>query len=204
MYSDFSLKALIRHWDESLLGPKALEAKGVCGERITLHFSTDELKECPSAQLVKLAELCAEGEAEVSAMSDTIVFAALSEPPSAPYEVQVLTVATALDGKKAQPLNEIGSHAGTAGHVLLKYRSGGLLLCSAGHWHELTRINTTEENVMRSVQAQYGEAYAQREAQEYAALGTAEKKLKLQSLGARCIKQSAPCKSKKKSVIREE
>ena len=49
------------------------------------------------------------------------------------YDLQVLTVASSLkvDNKY---LCTAGSKSGAAGHVLLKYKKGGLILTSMGHW----------------------------------------------------------------------
>lgn len=42
---------------------------------------------------------------------------------------------------------QIGDYKGAAGHVLLKYKSGGHLLTSMGHWIELMKIDTSEKKL---------------------------------------------------------
>jgi len=46
---------------------------------------------------------------------------------------------------------------GMAGHVTLTYASGGQLLTSMGHWIELTRINTSEEELVRVCGKNFGQ-----------------------------------------------
>ena len=45
------------------------------------------------------------------------------------------------------PPLEIGDHKGTAGHVLLRFKSGGMLLTSMGHWVELMKVDTSEKKL---------------------------------------------------------
>jgi len=40
-------------------------------------------------------------------------------------------------------ISKIDSYEGTAGHVLLTYPSGGMILTSMGHWVELMKIDTS-------------------------------------------------------------
>lgn len=46
---------------------------------------------------------------------------------------------------------------GMAGHVTLTYASGGQLVTSMGHWIELTRINTSEEELFRVAAKNFGQ-----------------------------------------------
>merc|ERR1719222_36181 len=63
MCSDFSLKALIKEWDERLLGANPLMDVGNFSSKVTLRFDSDNLKLCESsAQLQILGELCEEGK----------------------------------------------------------------------------------------------------------------------------------------------
>jgi hypothetical protein len=52
---------------------------------------------------------------------------------------------------------EVGQYKGTAGHVLLKYRSGGMMLVSATHWMELTNVNADEADVAQVLLQRQGE-----------------------------------------------
>ena len=52
---------------------------------------------------------------------------------------------------------EVGQYKGTAGHVLLKYRSGGMMLVSATHWMELTNVNADEADVAQVLPQRQGE-----------------------------------------------
>ena len=58
------------------------------------------------------------------------------------YDLKVLTVA-AKDNVSKNLKCVISETEGTAGHVLLSYKSGGKILTSMGHWVELMRIDTS-------------------------------------------------------------
>jgi hypothetical protein len=52
MFSDFSLKALVKNWDEKYeLGPNPFAKTGEYSAVFEIRFNNNELKECPSAQL---------------------------------------------------------------------------------------------------------------------------------------------------------
>lgn len=59
----------------------------------------------------------------------------------------MLTVVPQLKPKKPEYISQVGEHVGSAGHVILKYPSGGLLLVSMGHWVELMKIDTSENKL---------------------------------------------------------
>jgi len=135
------------------------------------------LKECPSAQLRAVGRLCEDGVAETHAMGGTIVF---TEAPkarkSSEYTLEVLTIVEKADGQptaerfRTANLSNIGGKRGTLGHAVLHYKSGGVLLASAGHWMELSQLKTKESNVWQQMTHQYGAEYAQRAQEEYGAL----------------------------------
>ena len=55
----------------------------------------------------------------------------------------------------------LNGHKGTAGHVSLKYRSGGVLTVSAGHWVELGNLQgASDDKVMGLVSKQFGAKHA--------------------------------------------
>ena len=51
MFSDFSLKALINDWDETVLGKNPFKRLGSIAGPVTLRFKPSFLKGCPSTQL---------------------------------------------------------------------------------------------------------------------------------------------------------
>lgn len=55
MFSDFSLKALINDWNQSILGKNPFKRTGEISGPATLKFKPSVLKECPSSQLQLLA-----------------------------------------------------------------------------------------------------------------------------------------------------
>ena len=68
-------------------------------------------------------------------------------------------------------MSQIGDYKGTAGHVLLKYKSGGLLLTSMGHWIELLKIDTSDTTFFKVARETFGDAYANDLQIQYEAAG---------------------------------
>ena len=56
------------------------------------------------------------------------------------YKTQILTVVPTIKPKSKDLTCKIGEYEGNAGHVLLTYPSGGMILTSMGHWKELMKI----------------------------------------------------------------
>lgn len=171
MCSDFSLKALIRQWSEPHLGPNPFVKVGECQGHLQLRFDAARVAACPSAQLQRAGDLCERGRAQVEALAGTVVFTVDgSVLPQAigTYALEVLTVvdhATGLDElARVLPVHQLceaAGHRGAAGHVVLRYASGGALLASAGHWVELVEMDVSEERLIETAAAQYGEVYSQ-------------------------------------------
>jgi len=198
MFSDFSLKALIKDWREDLLGPKPFVKTTQFDNKFKLRFDPASLRTCPSAQLQKLGELARDGKAELHAMPETIGFSVdWQKADCTSYKCRVLTVMTELDDQPARPMKgqscKVGDHRGLAGHVLLTYPSGGQLLASAGHWVELSRLDVKETDLLE-VAASYGTA-CHREVQESmsACKSAAERRQVVQSYSSQIVQQSTPC-----------
>jgi len=200
MFSDFSLKALIASWDESKLGPNPFVKLGGFNTCFQLRYDTAKLATCPSAQLQKLGELAAEGKADVSAMGDTILFTVnWSKADCSAYICEVLTVMTQADCSSTKDrvspgmMCTVDSHQGVAGHVLLKYPSGGRLLASAGHWMELSKLDVSEKNLMQAA-AFYGQGFEQEVKMAMGRCSTdAERKQTRSAYSCQMVQQSAPC-----------
>lgn len=168
MASDFSLSALIKQWDESLLGPNPFHIVGEFDRSLTLRFDPEALKACDdSAQLQVLGELCAIGEAQVHALNGTKAYAV----DTSVRPVQVLTVLSQLEGRPAQEfladsghdralLSQVGPHRGLAGHCIIGYPGGGRLLTSSCHWIELTKLDADEASILAVAQERFGADYA--------------------------------------------
>jgi len=168
MCSDFSLKALISEWAEEQLGPNPFLKIGSCDTSLKLEFTPEELQheEVPQ-QLQVVGELCADqGKAIVAAMSNTIVYTVNpTRTPTQVYDLKILTVVTDTSHDQIVDMPDAmkccigtGDSAkwGAAGHTTLTYASGGQLVTSTGHWIELTRIDTSVEDVMRVVGRNFG------------------------------------------------
>lgn len=168
MCSDFSLKSLIFEWSEAHLGPNPFVKLGECDGGMNLEFDPRDLKddEVPQ-QLQVVGELCSErGKAVVACMPGTIVYTVNPERKRTNvYDIKVLTVVTEHESASMQSVSEsmkckVGSgnseKAGTAGHIALTYTAGGQLIASNGHWIELTKIDTTAEDVIRVAARNFG------------------------------------------------
>lgn len=172
MFSDFSLKALIAQWDSKVFGPNPFAKVSEYGGNFTIEFEAQKLKDCPSAQLQIIGDMAAEGHCNVQAMGGTIVYGVDAKKADTDmYKMQILTIVTSL---KTEPKYEceINGKKGTAGHVLLTYKSGGHLLTSMGHWIELMKIDTSEKVLFEVAAREFGAERAGQMQMEYAGLNT--------------------------------
>jgi len=164
------------------------------------------LKECASAQLQKIGELCEKGCAVVHAMDGTIAYGIdVEKADNDMYSLDVLSVITetfdlSVNNVDQNYLTSIGNYNGLAGHVVLKYRSGGVLLLSAGHWVELSRIDVNEEvlfKVSSSYTTSYSSEYNESMTMDINSSSTAqERKKKSMTYSIKYIQSSVPCKSR--------
>ncbi len=75
------------------------------------------------------------GKCNIQAAGGTIVYCVNSKNLNHnAYKLQVLTVVTTIPAPKPHLTSKVADHQGSAGHVLLKYPSGGMILTSMGHW----------------------------------------------------------------------
>jgi hypothetical protein len=98
-------------------------------------------------------------------------------------------------------LLRIGEHKGYLGHCMLKYQSGGLLLASAGHWIELSKLDpSSEERVLTAIREQYGEDYRSQLSQELEGYGSDREKRQeaMRRTAKQLIQSSAPCSYSKR------
>eukprot|EP00933_Yihiella_yeosuensis_P084438 TRINITY_DN9892_c2_g1_i1.p1 TRINITY_DN9892_c2_g1~~TRINITY_DN9892_c2_g1_i1.p1 ORF type:complete len:626 (+),score=122.05 TRINITY_DN9892_c2_g1_i1:82-1959(+) len=206
MCSDFSLKALIRHWDAELLGPNPFRNVGVTSGTLHLSFDPDLLKACPSSQLAKVGELCTAGTARIHAMSGTIVFEAVDRTAkeaeeNGAFTLQRLTsiknVELEQPGTSQLPGMSVCRIEEAAGHVLLTYPSGGRLLASAGHWKELVHLDGVSESALIETYARYyGEASSQVIMTQLGSCPDEESRRQTtQTLAQVCVQSSPPCQS---------
>jgi hypothetical protein len=94
------------------------------------------------------------GSLTLHVMGSTIV-ASFIEQQNAVYTSTILTVASFQKYNNNNNNNNLlyqikahnSEHTGTLGHALLNYPEGGKLICSTGHFCELTKINTTQERL---------------------------------------------------------
>ena len=101
-------------------------------------------------------------------MSDTIVYPVNQKRKTTDaYDLKVLTIASSIDVKDKNLEYKIGEKKGAAGHVLLKYKSGGHLLTSMTHWVELMRIDTSEKKLFELAREEYGEEMFNKMKMEY-------------------------------------
>lgn len=203
MASDFSLKALIKDWDATALGPNPFVKIGTFGQQFKLNFQPAVLKECPSSQLQNVGSLCEDkGYAVVSAMSDTIAYTVdPTQTQHDKYKLEVLSVATEMCGFNLETglppamRCEVNSAYGAAGHVLLTYPSGGTMLVSAGHWLELMQLDVSLESLRATAMKEYGDVYTSEMMDQLqdSSLSTEMRAERMQSYAKRMVLSSAPC-----------
>lgn len=204
MCSDFSLKALIKQWCPRRLGPNPFVKVGEFSGTISLKFDSERVAQCPSQQLQKAGQLSESGTATIHAMSSTIVYTVDTNVGLGDrFDLEVLSVATCSSSWELPPNQTctIGDRKGTAGHVLLSYRSRrdlpGLLLTSAGHWVELVKLdNVSEEKLLQAAASTYGQAYSRKWANDMASCRTVEMRSQMcQSFAQQMVQQSSPSSS---------
>eukprot|EP00930_Biecheleria_cincta_P080965 TRINITY_DN694_c0_g1_i2.p1 TRINITY_DN694_c0_g1~~TRINITY_DN694_c0_g1_i2.p1 ORF type:complete len:624 (-),score=91.78 TRINITY_DN694_c0_g1_i2:199-2070(-) len=198
MFSDFSLKALIKEWRDDLLGLNPFIKVSEFGGTFQLRFDPAMLQGCPSAQLQKLGELASDGKAHLHAMGGTIAFSVdWTKADCSAYSCQVLTVMSQTNGQPvdapvSQHSCEVGGHRGWAGHVLLSYPSGGRLIASAGHWVELTHLDVNEADLLRAA-ASYGAAFSNEvRASMSSCVSDADRQRTIQTYSSQMVQQSSP------------
>lgn len=75
MFSDFSLKALIEEWDQSILGPNPFKRMtSEFSSTVQLKFDPETLKHSPSAQLQSVGDLSDGGKCNVHCLGGTIIY----------------------------------------------------------------------------------------------------------------------------------
>lgn len=205
MVSDFTLKATIGCWDETLLGPCPFVRCGDFDTGFTLRFDPATLKSSASAQLKVVGDLCSDGLAEVHAMGGTCGYTLKERAPvTDKYELTALTVITKVEGRDARErydlsackgkCAEVASHNGILGHTTLRFKSsGGVLLTSSGHWLELSQLSTSETNVFNAMRSQWGESAVQSNMASYSAMPVEQQRAQLQTFAANLVQQAAPC-----------
>lgn len=155
MFADFSVKAIINDWDQSVLGPLPFVKMGECSKNINLYFDPDVLKASESNQMRIVGELCRDGKAGIHCMSETIVFG-LNKPKAetTAYTFKLLT--KAITAQKFDSFSEYyieGKYS--VGHASMKYQTGAVIFFSAGHWIDLKDINVKVED-LEKLTKQYG------------------------------------------------
>lgn len=135
MFSDFSLKALIREWDSKILGPNPYQNIGETSTAITLKFDKNALIRSPSSQLQAVARLASGDELLVQVLGGTIMYAVDSRVSSeGKYELEVLTIASNFPAPHPYLESKIVRHVGLPAHTVLSYPNGGKIITSMGHW----------------------------------------------------------------------
>lgn len=213
MASDFSLKAIIADWKPDILGPNPFVQLPVCcNASFELAFDPRVLTECPSAQLATVGKLATGGHARSHAMGATILYAIdeaqVTAARSEGSNIQVLTVATKIDGAPADQYLHRGRSGGSptlsqaegsvtatglAGHVLLMRPSGGMLLTSMGHWIELVKLDASEESLLATAQEFSTEFQARMQGELSAARTERERSETVQRYSSKMVSMSSPC-----------
>jgi hypothetical protein len=97
-----------------------------------------------------------DGMCEIHCAGNTILYTVDKECIDTRYQLQVLTIRITHDNLPPAYRHEIGGNSGDAGHVLLRYPSGGMILTSMGHWIELMKIDPSENKLFEVAQREFG------------------------------------------------
>eukprot|EP01087_Luapelamoeba_hula_P006544 TRINITY_DN1661_c0_g1_i1.p1 TRINITY_DN1661_c0_g1~~TRINITY_DN1661_c0_g1_i1.p1 ORF type:complete len:435 (+),score=102.41 TRINITY_DN1661_c0_g1_i1:196-1500(+) len=205
MFGDFTVKALIKDWDTSVLGPNPFVKIGEFGSTFDLRFDPQTLSNCPSSQLATVGSLCAKGEANVHAMGGTVLFSVnRAATDHNAYELQILTIAVKVDGHELPSNAELNTLPGNkdikgaVGHALLRYPSSkaeglpGLMLLSMGHWIELARLDVNLEGVLKHAEQVYGAAYASDLACQLKSAPAQQQQAQMQSYARMAVQSASP------------
>lgn len=149
MFSDFAVKGLISTWSEAALGPNPFLKVGEFGEGFSLTFDPAALVGSESVQLQNVGRLAEKGICHVHALGGTVAFTidvAKADTPA--YQWELLTLAHDLHGLDAVALAgenvlRLKDKEGIVGHAMVRYKSGGKILVSCGHWIELNSFDIT-------------------------------------------------------------
>ncbi|KRX04803.1 hypothetical protein PPERSA_06437 [Pseudocohnilembus persalinus] len=194
MFSDFSLIALIKFWDENLLGPNPFKQIGTTSSQFKLLFEKQKLIDSPSAQLEKVGDLSQDDFLYCHAMGGTICYTVdQKKADNKFYNTEILTVVQDISHKSHYI--QSGKYEGIAGHVLLTYPSKGKILTSMGHWIELMKLETSEQKLFDIAERDYGKQYAENLKQEYDQ--SENKQDYLSKKAVKFVQQSAPSRNKK-------
>ncbi len=82
--------------------------------------------------------------------------------------------------------------------MLLKYKSGGYLLTSMGHWIELMKVDTSEKKLFEVAEREYGQAYAAEMKMQYVSMDTTSQKAYIKNQAVNFIQNQAPCSNMNK------
>ena len=161
---DFSLKSLICDWNVELLGKKPFYITGSTSGMLTLLFDRETLNNSSSEQLKLVGSLSSSDSLIVDSLPGTIVYNVndLTDETDLPYSLEVLTVVKDEQNKYQHCETIDGNYDGTAGHCILKYNEGGMLMTSNCHFIELLKIDTSIETIVEHARDMYGEDYSQR------------------------------------------
>lgn len=200
MFSDFAVKAIIKDWNVEFFGPNPFIQLGVCSNQIELTFKPEDLLESPSSQLKMVSQLCEKGTAVIHALGGTIVFGVdRTKAVNDLFDVKVLTVATISQGFSSGDksfFTNIGDKKGTIGHALVKYKSGGSMLLSAGHWVELSKIDVSLESleiVANTIYKDNVEYKKEIQSMKMESMSNEERSTRVNRMANQFVQQSAPC-----------
>jgi hypothetical protein len=140
-----------------------------------------------------------EGHCNIHALGQTIRYCIDSDKTKHDiYKVQVLTVVTNCKPPKENYRSKIGQYEGSAGHVLLRYPSGGMILTSMGHWIELMKIDTSEKKLFEVAEQEFGAEEAIKMKAEYSKMDVVSQKEYVSSKAREFVRNQAPCSNMNK------
>lgn len=200
MCSDFAVRALVNDWGRKL-GPNPFVILGECRNFIELSFSPKALEESHSKQLQMVGQLCPTGQTFIDDVwPRTVVFGI--DTKKIENELYTLSVLTILSNTAGYDINSkkeyswtIEDKTGPVGHVLLKYKTGGMLLLSAGHWIELSNLNVNIHNLEEVALRNYGKnhGYLEKINEIKNTEDEGERQTKISKMACKFVQQTAAC-----------
>ena len=96
------------------------------------------------------------GKCHVQTLPGTVLYGIDPDVKSEVYDFQLLTIAKGVKLSQEKYLAKIDDDLGAAGHAMLRYKSGGILITSMSHWIELMKIDTSEQKLFEVAEREYG------------------------------------------------
>jgi hypothetical protein len=176
--ADFSLKCLINDWDENKFGknPFVVPYDVISTGKLEIDFDKHKFLNSNLRQLKVIAQLVDEnkiiGNIMLNVMESTISYK-INNLSSDKYDIDILSMVKdyvscedCFNSNKRQKLSNTENEDKfnydfdkNVGQAIIKFKEGGKILISNGHFSELCKINYTEESLRKLILNEWGGEY---------------------------------------------